>query len=147
MVKLSERERRFVEAYMGEAAGNATKAAERAGYKKDNARQQGSRLLTKANIIAAIEERSATDPQIATREQRQALWSEIAFGRGVYRDASLKDRLKASELLGKSQADFIERQQHEGTIAVDVTGARERLTGTLARIASRAAGRLTGGTE
>lgn len=54
---LSERERRFVDAYMGRAAGNATKAAEIAGYKPANARQQASRLLTKANIKAAVEER------------------------------------------------------------------------------------------
>jgi phage terminase small subunit len=121
---LSERERRFVEAYMGEAAGNATKAAELAGYSKISARQQGARLCTKAAIRAAIDERTAADPQIADRTARQRLWSDIAFGRGAYADAALKDRLKASELLGKSQADFIERHEHSGQVSlVDLLGA------------------------
>lgn len=113
---LSERERRFVEAYMGEAAGNGTAAAKRAGYKgsPNVLKVQANRLLTKANVQEAIAERAASDPQIADRTARQRLWSEIAFGRGVYGDSALKDRLKASELLGKSQADFIERHEHAG---------------------------------
>lgn len=100
---------------MGAAAGNASEAARLAGYSVKAAKVQGCRLLTKANVQAAIAERVTTDPQIATREARQRLWSDIAFGRGVYADAALKDRLKASELLGKSQADFIERHEHAGT--------------------------------
>lgn len=99
---------------MGAAAGNATEAATRAGYSTHTARQQGSRLLTKAVIRAAVSTRVASDPQIADRTARQRLWSEIAFGRGAYREAELRDRLKASELLGKSQADFVERHEHAG---------------------------------
>lgn len=109
---LSERERRFVDAYMGPAAGNASEACRLAGYSIKAATVQGARMLAKASIQSAIAERVKADPQIATRDERQRLWSDIAFGRGVYADAALKDRIRASELLGKSQADFVERHEH-----------------------------------
>jgi phage terminase small subunit len=56
---VTEKERRFVEAYMGAAAGNAAKAAELAGYSPKSARHQASRLLTKRNVQDAIAERQA----------------------------------------------------------------------------------------
>ena len=130
---LNERERRFVEAYMGEAAGNGTKAAEVAGYSARNAGPQGSRLLRKANIRAAIAARTQDDPAVADRMARQRLWSDIAFGRGAFAGASLRDRLTASELLGRSQADFVQRHHHE-TIGNDIAGARERLARLLANL-------------
>jgi phage terminase small subunit len=118
---LSERERRFVEHYMGSAAGNATHAARLAGYSLKTARKQGSRLLTKGNIRAALEQRTQADPAVWTREERQRFWTSVASGTGAFADAGLRDRLKASELLGKSQADFVERHQVEaGASLVDL---------------------------
>lgn len=114
MKPLSERERRFVDAYMGPAYGNASEACRLAGYSIKAATVQGARMLAKASIQSAIAERVKADPTIATRDERQRLWSDIAFGRGVYSEAALKDRLRASELLGKSQADFVERHEHAG---------------------------------
>ena len=132
---------------MGEAAGNATKAAVLAGYSQHSAAAQASRLLKKRNVRDRIDQTAQNDQAVWTREDRQRFWTAVAQGAGMYADAAMKDRLKASELLGKSQADFIDRHQHEGGIAVDVTGARERLTSTLARIAARAAGRVTKGPQ
>ena len=111
---LKERERRFVEAYM--ASGNATDAAVGAGYAKTSAHVTGSRLLRKAKVQAAIDTRVAEDPGIATRERRQQYWTQVFEGQGEYRGASLRDRLRASELLGKSQGDFVERVRHDGAI-------------------------------
>lgn len=54
---LSERERRFIEAYLGAAEGNATKAAVLAGYSEKSARRIGTRLSAKVHIQAAIAER------------------------------------------------------------------------------------------
>src|SRR5687768_7613004 len=103
---LTERERRFVESYMGEAAGNATKAAIRAGYSRSTARKQGSRLLTKGNIRAAIEERTNDRPEVWDRERRQSFWTEIASDESI----PVRERLKASELLARSQGDFVEKR-------------------------------------
>jgi phage terminase small subunit len=54
---LTERQRKFVDAYIGPAGGNATKAASMAGYKDDNTpalRACASRLLTFANVQTAL---------------------------------------------------------------------------------------------
>ena len=69
---------------------------------------------------------------IATREQRQAFWSDVMFGNvkqkvvvvvdgqdvEVEVPYSMRERLKASELLGRSEADFIDRHQHSGFVGV-----------------------------
>lgn len=104
---LSERKRKFVEAFM--ATGNATQAAIAASYSKPTAKQQGSRLLTKVDVRQAIAQRAAHDPAVATRDERQRFWSTVMRGQGRYTKVAIRDRLKASELLGKSHADFLER--------------------------------------
>ena len=116
--KLTEKQRRFVEAYMGAAAGNATEAARIAGY-KGNAKTLGvvgSENLAKPCIQEAIEVRTKSDPAIATREARQRFWTEVMLGRGEHGSefVEMRDRLKASELLGRSQADFVEKIEHSG---------------------------------
>src|ERR1700687_704595 len=104
MRRLSERERRFVECFMGTAAGNATKAARLAGYARTTAEKQASRLLGNVGIRQAIQERVQRDPHVAAREDLQRWWTS------VYRNPTVeyRDRLKASELLGKSQAVFVD---------------------------------------
>lgn len=107
MAELSEKQRRFVEAYMGRAAGNATEAARVAGYSDPN---YGRQIITKPNVLSAIESRQASDPMIPDREERQRFWGS------VMRDEKeeTRDRLRASELLGKSCADFVDRKEHSG---------------------------------
>lgn len=107
---LNERERRFVEAYMGACAGNATTAAIQAGYSKKTARKQGSRLLTKADIRAAIDQRVASDPLVADREERQR------FLTAMMRDSEAHPlaRLKACDQMSKIGGDYVERLEHTG---------------------------------
>jgi len=129
MAKLTEKQRKFVEAFMGPAKGNATEAARIAGYSGSDAtlRNAGSRLLTNANISEAIKERQESDPLVADREERQRFWSEVMRND----QADMKDRLKASEILGKSQADFTERIDHTTggesfeTINVSIVSAKK----------------------
>lgn len=111
---LTERERRFVEAFMGPAAGNATKAAELAGYSKKSASRIGYRLSRKVQVRKAIEDRADNDPKAATREERQRFWTDVMLGRAPFTEAGMRDRLKASELLGKSQGDFVDTHVHTG---------------------------------
>jgi phage terminase small subunit len=121
---LTERERRFVEHFM--ASGNATKAAEKAGYSKKTSAQIGYRLVRKVQIQRAIGERAANDPTVWTREERQQFWTAVASGSGSYRSSSLRDRLKASELLGRSQADFVERHAVGGRLTLEEAIAASR---------------------
>jgi phage terminase small subunit len=120
--RLTEKQRRFVEAYMGEAAGNATEAARMAGYGGDDPTDaylasMGSENLRKPKIQAAIAERVAADPKIASREERQQFWTQVMYDE----DQRMKDRLKAAELLGKTQADFIQRHQVNAEIDAQTT--------------------------
>jgi phage terminase small subunit len=100
---LNPKQRAFVAAY----SGNATEAARAAGYSEKTAYQQGHALLKHPEIIEAIRGRENKElrPLIATRAERQAFWS------GVMRDEDhdMGARLKASELLGKSEADFTDK--------------------------------------
>lgn len=113
---LTEKQRRFVEAYASNG-GNALAAAREAGYK--NPHPEGARLLQSATIQAALERlrQVETDQAVATRTTRQAWWSSVMQDE----NASLRDRLRASELLGKSQGDFLDRVEHSGQIAVDLS--------------------------
>lgn len=101
--KLTARQQAFVDAY----AGNATAAALAAGYSEKTARSQGQRLLTNADIKDAIKvrEEKRLAPTIATRKERQEFWTSVLRNE----DEAMKDRLKAAELLGKSEGDFLER--------------------------------------
>ena len=102
-MKLTAKQKKFVEAY----CGNATDAARQAGYKQPEA--IGFENLRKPQIKAAIETRDAGSKKkrIASREDRQNFWTKIMEDE----NGDMKDRLRASELLGKSNADFIERRE------------------------------------
>lgn len=110
---LNPKQRAFVEAYVG----NATDAARKAGYTGTSHALEvtGSRLLRHAEVAAAIEARraKASDGRIASREERQAFWSEV-----LRTHDDIHARLRASELLGKSEADFTEKHEHKGGLSI-----------------------------
>jgi phage terminase small subunit len=120
--KLTERQRRFVLAFV--ACGNATQAAREAGYGKPN--PEGARQLAKARVAAAIAEASQArkDAAIADATERQRFWTRIM--RGEDGAASMADRLRASELLGRACGDFLERLEVSGRL--DLMGAVVRAT-------------------
>jgi phage terminase small subunit len=101
--RFTVKQQRFIDAYAGDAKEAARKAKISYGY----ARQ----LLTKSNILEAIQNRQETEVRpkdIADRQERQAFWSKVMRNE----KEETKDRLKASELLGKSEADFTENLAH-----------------------------------
>ncbi|MCP3065813.1 terminase small subunit [Myxococcus sp. K38C18041901] len=122
---LTPKQRRFAELY----AGNGTEAARLAGYAgRDNVLAQTARgLLRNPHIRALIAEREGKEvgPHIATREQRQAFWTRTMEDT----EEDMPQRLKASELLAKSQGDFLERVElagkDGGPVKADVTAKVE----------------------
>lgn len=106
---LSVKQRRFVEAY----DGNATAAAIAAGYSPKTARLQGHKNITKDNILEAIQSREnkRLESTILTREERQAFWSDIIRSED---EKNIMAKLKASELLAKSEGDFLDRHELTG---------------------------------
>ena len=107
---LTVKQQRFVEAYNG----NATRAAIEAGYSERWAASNIDKLLKNTEIQAAIKGREQTriDGFIATREERQRFWTRIMRDE----NADIKDRLRASEVLGRSEGDFIERVEVKGEL-------------------------------
>jgi len=112
---LTERQRRFCEAYAANG-GNGVQAARSAGY--STPQEQASENLRKPKVVEALEalRHETTQAAIATREERQAFWTAVL--RGEVDDGGapppLKDRIRAAELLGKSQGDFLERKEVSG---------------------------------
>jgi phage terminase small subunit len=101
---ISETDRTFLETYM--ASGNGEEALRTAfptGHSKS--RYPGA-IMRRPEMQAAMAERVAEmqdDPLIATRVERQRWWTAIMRDP----DAELAIRIRASELLAKSQGDFI----------------------------------------
>ena len=113
--KLTTKQQRFVDFY----DGNATEACRKAGYKgsENTLKSVASKNMTKHDIISAIEsrERLSKEKAIMDRESRQELWTMIALDINERTDT----RLRASELLGKSEGDFIDRHELSGNIAIE----------------------------
>jgi len=107
--KPNARQARFIAAF----AGNATEAARIAGYAAPN--RAGTRLMSNVRIRERVEarEEKANGKSIATREERQQFWTNM-----MAKAAKDGDKLKASELLGRSQADFLDRTEHSGQVSL-----------------------------
>ena len=104
MKKLSDKWLHFVAIY----TGNVQEAAKIVGFHPAYVR----RLIGDPLVVEAIRVRNiaVAAPGIATREHRQQFWTD------VYQDTErdMKDRLRASELLGKSEKDFVDRVEQSG---------------------------------
>lgn len=114
-MELNAKQSAFVEAYNG----NATEAALKAGYSPKTAPFQGCKLLKNRKVAAALQNRQEVESRkrIATRQKRQEFWTKTMEDAEV----DMKDRLKASELLGKSEGDFLERHDHTISAVAEVT--------------------------
>ena len=113
---MTDKQELFIKEYLIDM--NATAAAKRAGYSEKTAYSIGQENLNKPEIKQAIQEEleNRKSALIATREQRQRLWTEIMYDT----EQSTRDRLRASSLLGKSCGDFIERIETKGEAVLDL---------------------------
>ena len=115
MKQLSDKQLRFIELY----AGNATEAAQKAGY--SHAENAGMRCMKNAQICTAIAEKRSKEvvEGIADRQQLQKLWTDVAFDK----EETMRERLKSSELLGKSLGVFLDKTEHSGSVNFNVPPA------------------------
>jgi phage terminase small subunit len=120
----------FVEAY----CGNATEAALKAGYSPMSAYSQGQRLLKNVEVKAAIAARQAPSSaaRIADRQERQSFWTHVMRDP----DEDMRNRLRAAELLGKSECDFAERVEVSGEMDIGILFDPEKRRRVLERIKS-----------
>ena len=121
MDKLTERQKRFIDYYI--QSGNATEAAKKAGYKGNNLNRIGSENLSKLDKYIKERIKELDDKRIADADEVLQYLTSVL--RGEEKDqfgfeASLKDRNKAAELLGKRYALFTEKveKKEEGNINI-----------------------------
>lgn len=132
---MNDRQRRFVDEYI--LCMNASEAARRAGYSPRSAGSIGERLLKKAEIRTAIDKRLKAASSDKTLDQRALLEFLSAVVNGEVRDeqlmtrligkgcsvierhefrASIKDRIRAAELLLRVQGAFDKaEEQNDGS--------------------------------
>lgn len=103
------------------AAGGKTQeqAAIEAGYSERSARQQAARLLTKDNICDRMNElRGIQEEEVADELRRlKDFWLDVMEDE----EERMNDRLKASELYGKSIAAFVEKREVSGKDGEPIT--------------------------
>ena len=123
---LSDMQKRFCEYYVTSA--NASDSYKKAGFKvkSDNvAKSAASRLLTKVNVMQYIEELRAVTKinSIASIIEIKEFWTDII--RKNAKDYESRDRLKASELLAKSEGAFVDKIEQKSDITVKIEGEIE----------------------
>lgn len=141
MAVLPPKHARFVAEYLKDF--NATQACIRAGYSAKTAKQQGSRLLTVADVRAAIDAKSqkvAAKLEI-TVERIEAELARYGFAPppgadpADFIDCEPRDRLKALELLGKRHKMFTDKVEHSFEAMTD-----EQLAARFAELMAKAGG-------
>lgn len=136
-MKLTPKQKAFADYYI--ELGNAEEAARKAGY---SARGNTTKLLQNTTIRQYIQQRMAEKDKerIASQDEvlefltkvlRGEVTEEIPIGKGEGyfeledKTPSVKDRVKAAELLGKRYALWTEKQQVEVTTPVFVDDVPE----------------------
>ena len=122
--KLTPKQKAFADYYI--ETGNATEAAIKAGYSKKTARVIGTENLTKPALKQYIDERLAKieDERIAKGDEVLKYLTSVMRGEEKDQfglDASLQDRTKAAELLGKRYRLFVDKVEQNVNATVNST--------------------------
>ena len=109
-MKMTPKQKAFADYYI--ECGNATEAARKAGYKQHHV--QGSQNLEKLSVSTYIEERlkQIESDRIATADEVLRYLTSVMRGETKDQfglDASLQDRNKAAEMLGKRYRLFTDK--------------------------------------
>lgn len=119
--KLSEKQKRFIDEFIEYA--DAKKAAIAAGYSEKTAKQIGSENLSKLYRFIQWKTQSIKTDKIASQQDVLEFLTRVmnnqekdAFGL----DASLQDRIKSAELLGKRYGTFVEKRELSGGYKVEL---------------------------
>ncbi|MBG9450419.1 hypothetical protein ABE67_14055 [Cytobacillus firmus] len=112
MSELNIKQRKFADYYI--ETGNATESYVRAGYQAagNAAEVNSSRLLRNAKVMEYIRIRNEQlDKQtIADITEAKKFWTEIMRDRAF----DIKDRLKASEYIAKTNGAFLDKKELKG---------------------------------
>ena len=131
---MNQKMRLFAEAW----TGDIVEAMKIAGYSGADSylKNKGAEFLRREDIQNVVENRNKyvkkANEVVATRLERQAFWSSIMRNKDPHavkkfdvngnekpkEDLPLSTRLKASEMLGKSEADFVEKLSIDHNVTI-----------------------------
>lgn len=124
--KLTPKQRRWAEAYVGEACGNGAKAARIAGYTgtMEQMAVVGWRNARNESIRAVLDAWTESDPLVTGRIERLRLLAAIARGDAyderldnqggrVEIRVATRDRLAALKALAEASGEYIQRHEHK----------------------------------
>lgn len=119
--KLTEKQKRFIDYYIETA--NATESAKRAGYSGKTAKNIGAENLTKLNFFIQEKLKEKECSRIASQDEVLQYLTKVMRGEEKDQfglDASLQDRTKCAELLGKRYGTFVEKKEVLGGYTVEL---------------------------
>lgn len=120
--RLTLKEKRFVDAYLGPANGVVKEAALLAGYSKGKAKDIGSQTLARPIVRAEIDKREARRPkalrvwsseyQATVKAQLAEQWLEWTMDDGL----DMAHRLRASDMLGKHLGMYMDHTKSAAAV-------------------------------
>lgn len=121
---LTEKERIFADEYI--KTTNATQSAIKAGYAEKSASSKGCQLLRKVKVRKYIDDvmEKRSKNTIATADEVLEYLTKVMNGEekdAFGLDASIADRTKAAELLGKRHMLFTEKVKLDAEIEIDIS--------------------------
>ncbi len=119
--KLTEKQKRFIDYYI--ETGNATEACKLAGYKGKNLNTIGAQNLAKLSIFIKVKLEEKENQRIASQDEVLQYLTKVMRGEEKDQfglDASLQDRTKCAELLGKRYGTFVDKKEVSGGYTVEL---------------------------
>lgn len=124
--KLSEKQKRWIDYYI--ETGNAAEAARKAKYNGNNLNTIGAQNLSKLSKFIEYKMSKKDNERIASQDEVLEFLTRVvrneekdSFGL----DASLQDRIKCAELLGKRYKLFTDKKEVSGVLPVIISGDDE----------------------
>lgn len=115
MDDLTEKQKRFIDYYI--ETGNASEACRLAGYKGKNLNNIGAENLAKLGNIIKEKLEAKDNERIASQDEVLEYLTKVMRGEMKDQfnlDASLQDRTKCAELLGKRYGTFTDKKELVG---------------------------------
>lgn len=120
-LNLTEKQKRFIDYYI--QTGNASEACKLAGYKGNNYNTIGAQNLAKLSKFIKVRLEEKDKERIASQDEVLEYLTRVMRGQEKDQfdlDASLQDRTKAAELLGKRYGTFVDKKELSGSCIVEL---------------------------
>lgn len=118
MANITAKQKMFADEYI--KTGNAKQSYINAGYsaRGNSAEANASRLLRNDKVLAYIKRRNQEIDKdtIADMTEVKEFWTNLLRDK----ETDTKDRLKASELIAKTNGAFLDRIENSGIIKIDI---------------------------